>query len=549
MSYKLDENQLKIAMHTTGAALTLAGPGSGKTTVLTERTVRLSRMLEDPSKILCVTFTNAAGEEMANRYLKALKSFDESKDKKPVFKTVHSFCNEIIRAYEKENSIKYRRIEGENKAKDSIIVELYKEINGEFPESNMIEKLRAVNCNSKKIPEIKNVKKIMERYETYKKEKNFIDFDDMILMAGEILTSDSGNKKAIRELFCRRFEYVQVDEAQDLTARQFEIMEIIAANGNIFVVADDDQSIYGFRGAAPGCLFEFQKKYKDCKTYYLTRNYRSVKSIVNHSCKFIKQNKERFDKNLYSQNEKGFAPIVKSFKNGIKQAEYVFKETQRLLMSEPDLKIGVLYRNNISGLLPRTVLNGMKSSYKCNGEYYKTQEIEFLDTIISQMRKIERKSIFVPTPAKILRTLKEDGWYTRLENYCRESGRDMYYKDVVTEFIEYLCNKTESVTQMVRFMDRIDNNSINKSVSVEFSTVHSSKGLEYDAVFIVDVIKGEFPGKGSTTGDALEEERRLFYVAMTRAKKFLYILYPQKKDDESLFVKEIKQIIKEPLIS
>lgn len=548
MSYNLDKNQLEIAMHTTGAALTLAGPGSGKTTVLTERTMRLSQAIDDPSKILSVTFTNAAGEEMADRYLKKFTTFEEKKVKMPVFKTVHSFCNEIIREYETVNNIKYKRIESENKLKDNIIIELYKEINGNFPESNVLEKIRAINCNSKKIPEIKNVKKILQRYEKYKKEKNLIDFDDMIFLAGEILTSDLPNKKAIRELFCHRFEYVQLDEAQDLTALQFEIMEIIASNGNIFVVADDDQSIYGFRGAAPECLFEFQKRHQDCKVYYLARNYRSVKRIVDCSCKFIDQNKERFDKQLYSQKEKGFDPVVKSFKNGIKQAEYVFKEAQKLLGSEPELKIGVLYRNNISSLLPRTVFACMGTSCKCNGDYYKTHEMDFLDSIIFKMRKIERKNVFVPTPKKILRRMKEDGLYEQLESYCRESGRNIYFKDVITEFIEYLCNKTESVTQMVRLLEKIDNNTFalknNQSMAVEFSTVHSSKGLEYDAVFIIDIIKGEFPGRGSSTGKDLEEERRLFYVAMTRAKRYLYLLYPEKCEGESMFVNEFKSLIK-----
>ena len=553
MSYKLDDNQMKIAMHTTGPALTLAGPGSGKTTVLTERTVRLSKKVRDPSEILCVTFTNAAGKEMKSRYIKASVSYGDKVEKIPVFKTVHSFCNEIIREYEKINSINYKRIEGENKLKDRIIIELYKDINGNLPENNILEKLRALNCESKKIPEIKNVKKILEKYKTYKREYNLIDFDDMILFAKDILTSHSEDKRFVKDIFCNRFKYIQVDEAQDLTAGQFEIMEIIAANRNIFVVADDDQSIYGFRGAAPGCLFEFQKKYSDAKTYYLSKNYRSVKNIVDCSCKFISANKERFDKKLYSEKETGTIPAVRCFKNGIKQAEFILKESQKLLSTEPGLSICVLYRNNLSGLLPKATFINNACSFRCESDFFKTNEIDFLDIIISKMRRMERKSIFVPTPSKILRSLKEEGLYIDLEEYCRESGRNMYYKYIVTEFIEYLCKNNDSVTKMVEMLDKIDNanshSNNRKNIFAEFSTVHSSKGLEYDVVFIIDVVKGEFPGRGSTTGAALEEERRLFYVAMTRAKKYLYVLYPERGEYESLFVNEIKKIVEDSLIS
>lgn len=553
MSYKLDDNQNKIVLHSTGAALTLAGPGSGKTTVLTERTVRLARKVSDPTKILCVTFTNAAGDEMANRFIKSYASFEKTVDKIPVFKTVHSFCNEIIKYYEIVSGVRYTRIEGDNKGKEKIIIELYKEINGDLPDSNVIEKLTALSCDSKRIPEIKNVKKIMLNYKSYKDKKNLIDFDDMIFFAKEILTSESESKRVVRDFFCNRFEYVQVDEAQDLTAEQFEIMEMIAKNGNIFVVADDDQSIYGFRGAAPNCLFEFQKIYADCKKYYLSRNYRSVRNIVDCSCQFISSNKERFAKKLYSEKEMGPMPVIKSFTNGIKQAEFIIKESQKLISTESDLKIGVLYRNNISGLLPRAVFIQNGYCFKCGDNSYKTNEIDFLDIIISKMRKIERKSIIVPTPSKILRLLKEEGLGVQLDNYCRESGRNMYYKDIVAELIEYLCKKNDSVVQIVQMLDKIDDAGVDlndkQNIFAEFSTVHSSKGLEYDVVFVIDVVKGEFPGRGATSGRELEEERRLFYVAMTRAKKYLYVLYPERGNEKSVFIKEMSKIVKAPLSS
>ena len=546
MDRKLDEMQEKIANHIQGAVLTLAGPGSGKTTVLTERTVRLAQKTGTPERILCVTFTNVAGNEMRNRYIKAIGSCNATGENIPVFKTVHSFCNEIIKEYENITHIKYTRLEGTSGGKEKLIVELYKDINGSHPDNNVIEKICSINVNSTDLPEIKNVKKILEKYKSYKDKNRLIDFDDMIIFAKKILTSTQKDMITVKEKYCHRFDYVQVDEAQDLTAEQFGIMEIVAANGNIFVVADDDQSIYGFRGAAPECLFKFQKDFPDCKTYYLSRNYRSTKKIVDCSLKFISQNTERFKKDLYSRNEKGPLPKVKILKNGIKQAEFLLKETKKLIKQEPNIKIGILYRNNISGLLPSAVFVSNGLDYKCNGEFYKTNEVDYLDKIISEMRTIERSSVLVPFPSKILRKMKENGLYEKIENHCRETGRNMYYKDVLGEFTEYLCSRTESVAHIISVLDKIDNVSAKKysddCTAVEFSTVHSSKGLEYDAVFIIDVVKGEFPGRKATVGKALEEERRLFYVAMTRARKYLYVLCPQRTDGESTFVTELKKI-------
>ena len=545
MGYKLDSAQLEIAMHTNGAALTLAGPGSGKTTVLTERTVRLAKKIQKPEKILCVTFTNAAGREMENRYKKAqeISGFDVRNI--PVFKTVHSFCNEIIREYEKLTGVKYKRIEGASNCKKSIITEIYKDTNGYIPERGIIELLCGQSVTEDTVLEIKNFRKIMQMYQSYKKERALIDFDDMILLAREILESREPKKINIKEKFITRFEYVQVDEAQDLTKEQFEIMEIIARNGNIFVVADDDQSIYGFRGAAPECLFAFKEKFPDCKVYFLERNYRSVKNIVDCSCRFIEQNKDRFEKHLYSEKEIGARPEIICLKNSVEQAEYIYKEANKLIEEDNSIKIGVLYRNNISGLLPRTVLVCNKKAFVSQGEDFKTYEIDFLNVVISKMRKKERNSVFVPGPYKMLRKLKEEGLDRELENYCRETRKNEYYRQIVSGFLTYACKKANSVEELVAILDKIDNkrNINEKECNINFSTVHSSKGLEYDAVFIADVVAGEFPGRKATHGKALEEERRLFYVSLTRAKKYLYVLYPENKREESIFIGEFRRIV------
>lgn len=542
---RLDSNQERIASHVDGPALTLAGPGSGKTTVLTERTVRLCRKTGHPERILCITFTKAAGKEMENRFLKLWQKEEESSDI-PLFRTVHSFCNGIIKEYERLTGEKYKRIDGNGGEKRKIISKLYHEINLEEGDSYTIDRLEAYEKSSGSPPEVKGAKRIFESYEKYKYDNNLIDFNDMITLAGDILSSEEPKKLTVKEKICEAFDYVQVDEAQDLTKQQFEIVKALGLN-NVFVVADDDQSIYGFRGAEPQCLFDFKNDFSNCKIFYLSANYRSVGNIVDCSCKFIAQNKERFDKNLHSKNKSGANPVIKCFKNGIKQAEFIFKETEKLFEMRPNIKIGVLYRNNISGLLPRTLFACQNRNYICGEDYFKTSEMEILDDILLQMRKIERQKTVIPTPNKLLRILMEGGIYQQIENHCRKSGRNLCYKNIVIEFLTMLCRNCNSVSEMITVLDKIDLKRIGPSglgnFCVELSTVHSSKGLEYDAVFLMDIVKGEFPGRKAEQGKALEEERRLFYVAMTRAKELLYILYPQSREQESIFVDELKSII------
>ena len=191
MKYSLDENQEKIVSHIDGPALVLAGPGSGKTTVLIERTIRLARKIKMPQKILCVTFTNAAAREMEKRFLQSQNETDDNFSQTPVFKTVHSFCNEVIKEYERSVGVKYKRIEGNSGEKRKIFKDLYKEINGEDGEEYIIDKLNDFNKKSNTVLEIKGFRKIMASYDIYKNKYCMIDFDDMISIDTKALSSYS----------------------------------------------------------------------------------------------------------------------------------------------------------------------------------------------------------------------------------------------------------------------------------------------------------------------------------------------------------------------
>ena len=549
----LNEAQEQVVNHFDGPALTLAGPGSGKTTVLTERTVRLALKIQNPERILCVTFTNAAGEEMKKRYMSVGKeklpdAFLEE-NKMPIFKTVHSFCNRIIGDYEKVSNRKYTRIEGNDGIKIGILRELYRNINGEDADIYILNQIGSLPPFQTQEPEIKNIKKIREAYVKYKEQNMLIDFDDMILIAADILNSDYFEKKRVRETIQEIFKYIQIDEAQDLTETQFNILKTVGISKNIFVVADDDQSIYGFRGAAPECLMSFYKNYSDCKLYRLSRNYRSTQKIVNISAKFISKNTERFEKNLYSEREKGSDILVKSCKNSIVQAEYIKDEICRILEKDTTMSVGVLYRNHISALLPGAVLIKSGMEFAVNEGAMENINMYFTELVLKEIRHRQRNKIFVPTPSKILRDLLSEGLEKQIVSYCRETRQHMNYKDHIISFLIYLCENCSTARDITSILDGFDNKKKElNDCRIFFSTVHSAKGLEYDTVFIIDAIMGEFPGKTASWGKLLEEERRLFYVALTRARKNIYVTYPvmrgnlyEKKgyEKESIFIREL----------
>lgn len=551
----LSEAQEQAANHFEGPALVLAGPGSGKTTVLIERTIRLACRTGKPQNILCVTFTNAAAEEMQQRYIKAQR---EEFDEIPVFKTVHSFCNSIIGEYENITQRRYTRIDASDGLKVEILRRIYKEINGVEADNYTARRIGENVFAGGKDPEIKNIKRIRKAYAEYKHENKLIDFDDMICIAADILNSDDIIKRRVREHTQEFYKYVQIDEAQDLTKDQFDVLKTVGISQNIFVVADDDQSIYGFRGAAPECLMSFYKGYSNCKLYHLSRNYRSTQSIVSISSRFIRANSDRFDKDLFSKGEEGCKLKIKSFKNSILQAEFIKDELKQIRKIENKAAVGILYRNHISGILPQAVL------LKNNIEFYFNEDAacrinqHFTELVLSEIRRRQRGSFIVPSPSKVLRILLEDGLENKIDAYCRHTRQHLNFKDNMLPFIIYLCRTFNTADEITKLLDGFDNrkesgsnDSNKKENSVFFSTVHSAKGLEYDSVFIIDAVMGEFPGTTASSGKLLEEERRLFYVALTRAKRSVYITYPLTRgnlyekrpaEKESIFVSELRKL-------
>lgn len=544
---KLDENQEKVVNHFLGPALVLAGPGSGKTTVLTERALRLGLKTNRPDKILCVTFTNSAASEMEKRYENKIKSCTDEKNNnlKPVFKTVHSLCNYILSEYEGFTGKRFKRLTSEEEI-SAVIKRIYCEINNKEIKDSIMKYIMQYKNQKRKTSDIKNIQMLFGRYESYKTENGLIDFDDMVTYAYRILNSKKEIDVQFNKIVREKFDFIQIDEAQDLTREQFCVLEKICKTDNVFVVADDDQSIYGFRGAEPENLFLFKDKHTDCKVYYLSRNYRSSQNIVSLSKSIISNNKKRFEKDLYTLNESEIVPLILCFKNCLKQGEFIIKEICRLRNYNYNLSVGILFRNNYSGIIPGMLLAEKNINYKKESGNIFTYDIPCIEKLIKRVREEERNHVFVPTPEQTFRKMIENGFEKEIESICKDFGREMMYKEYLMLYFYYLCKMSGNAKEMIKIMERMDFDGGDSNICL--STVHSSKGLEFDAVFVIDMVMGVFPGKDAVEVNNIEEERRLFYVAVTRAKKYLYITYPAgsknkyiagKMFEKSFFLDEI----------
>lgn len=543
---KLSETQRKICMHDKGFALVLAGPGSGKTTVTVTRICMLTTKYERPERILCQTFTVAAANEMRSRYMQYIGDtiLNNKISKTPHFSTIHSFCLGLLHQYAISHSTKYAVIDGMQVRE--IIKDIYIQINNKTPDDSTIDSLvSAISAARTRkgaiTTQVKNFHKIVEQYQTTKKANSMIDYDDMIFLTLDILNKD----KTFRESIQNRYDYILLDEAQDMTKTQFDIIRHIAPDRNIFVVADDDQSIYGFRGADPTELMQFVESYGNVNKYYLEQNYRSQASIVDLSVKIIGNNKRRYKKNLYTDKKATCKVDILHFPDNIMQAMYVCK-----MCNKQQGTTAVLYRNNASGLLLRAAMITEGINYKIAEGTIRTQEIPLVNKYVDTVRKMQQEAhLIIPSPERIFTRMVWDGLEQYADEYCEITGQMKHYKNQVLSFLKYISSTCSSYGQLIKLLDMIDNDSqSHDTATVVLSTIHSSKGLEYDNVFIIDLIYDEFPGQNVVTEDRLEEERRLFYVAITRAKDKLTLCYPEKcfttKEVPSIFVEESRRALR-----
>lgn len=584
---KKDKAQEEVICTVDGQMIVIACPGSGKTTTLIRR---INHMITNthinPENILMVTFTNASAKEMRDRYRKQFGNDDVT------FCTIHSLCLAILKKFcnyssddliTDSRSFFYERLKKNKRIndKDEFITSLITEISVVKNNKIIVDEYHPKCCEDQKL-----FIGLYNEYEKYKKLYHLIDFDDMLILSYQVMTQNNECLSWLQE----KYQYIQIDEFQDINCLQRDIMYLLAGtNGNIAVVGDDDQSIYGFRGAMPEIMLNFKKHYPNAKAVRMNTNYRSDRKIIKYANSLIKKNKKRFSKQfLCSHNSAGEVEITYA-ENREQELDMVIKRIQDLISAgENPSDIAVLFRTNkqaeaiatrfIDKQISFVSTEGIKSRYEHwmfsdIRSYFKLATDNYSN--IDLLRVINRPQRYLLDSGYITAGLDkramrrvasltcENEWkrnnafdkitdflhlIERLENQRPKEFLDILYKfgkydNYLTSYADFR-NIDKSELEDVWNSYVIDaekhntwvgwgkyiigyNKAIkeikNNSYGVVLSTMHCSKGLEWKYVFIVDCVEGSCPFAKAKTRKELEEERRLFYVAMTRAKEHLYL--------------------------
>ncbi|HAE43382.1 MAG TPA: hypothetical protein DCG34_10795, partial [Clostridiales bacterium] len=368
----LNSEQKKAVSHGHGAGLVLSTAGSGKTTVITARAGRLIYDGElGKDRILTITFSKLAAREMKTRFNSL---FPETNNSQIHFSTIHAFSYRVVRDYYKIIGKTINLLKSNYDVLKNIMAKTYSKEGFYTVSPDEGENL------SSKISYVKNLKLTVEdfkteeigikdfeemylAYEEYKQKNGLIDFDDMLIICEKIMKEN----KRISDRFKGFYKYIQLDEAQDTSKIQFDIINHIS-NGNLFMVGDDDQSIYSFRGSSPQIMLDFKETYKNASIYSLDINYRCDGNTVEAAKNFILKNKSRYPKNITSHKGKKEKPIIKSFLSRRQQSEYVVDQIKK----KPDMQTAILYRYNISSVIAAEMLrkNGIEFFIKEDGSKF-----------------------------------------------------------------------------------------------------------------------------------------------------------------------------------
>lgn len=625
---KLNENQLKAVNHLDGPCMVLAGPGSGKTRVIT---YRIANMVVNknikPTSILAISFTKASSIEMKNR---ALSLSNDFRMNKVTYGTFHSVFFRILRYFENYNieSIldeKTKRIglknilKGlniENADDDETIGQVINEIS--YVKNELMDKRdfkSEVLTNDEFI-------KVYNFYEEYKQQMNKIDFDDMLIKTYELLKNNKAALDRVRSVY----RYILVDEFQDINKVQFEALKLIAnPSNNIFVVGDEDQSIYGFRGSRPDFLLEFEEYFSNTKKVLLDINYRSKGEIINIANRLIEKNTNRYEKVIKCGQGNGAKVNYISPEDSEEEAVYIAKDIKNKVQEDYTeyTDFAVIYRTNIQSRALVDVFMDMripfvvKDSIVTIYDHWAAQDIlaylrigvnpnsnkDWIRIINKPFRYISKDNLnlikdepdFInslinkcdlhPKQVKTINDLDIDISYVKGLNpknaisYIRTTlDYDRYILDycanrkIKTNGLIEILNELESsatnfktIQEYLEHIERVkseivDNKNNKETDGVIFTTMHSAKGLEFKNVYIIGANEGTIPHEKSyeiddeeKKNDQIEEERRLMYVAITRAEENICISSPinkyGKRVSKSRFVEDIKAPIKKEMDS
>lgn len=614
---KLNKVQKEAVMATKGPILVLAGAGSGKTRTLTYRIAYLIKEKKvKPSQILAVTFTNKAAKEMKARVVELLGT-----DIAPLWiGTFHSICARILRIEGKhlgyENNFSIYDVDDQVRALKKVISNLgipqqqyppkliqsrLSRIKNQFQYPDDLDKDNTSGLDAL-LPEI------YSSYQNYLKSNNALDFDDLLMKPIELFNEDS----KIGEKYSKKFKYILIDEYQDTNRTQYLLIKkLVGKEQNLFVVGDEDQAIYGWRGADLQNILNFNKDYPEARLFKLEENYRSSSNILNASNAVVKNNTERIGKNLWSNKEEGDKIQVYVASREDDEAKHIIEiiHEEMYTYNRNFKDIAVLYRTNAQSRIIEDVLRKNAISYNIVGgiKFYERKEIKDIlaylklivnpaddvalkriinfplrgigDTTVSKIEKfaeMENITLYAATGrvkeiASISPVMRANvlGFYDHISKFiglqkklsavelasslASETGIEHHYQ---TEYDQYESeNRMGNIRELFSSIEMFSNemkkekrdhglaayledvsliadiDSLNSSSNaVTLMTLHSAKGLEFPVVCISGLEMGLLPLQRSNSNlNELEEERRLFYVGMTRAEEKLYLSYAEKR--------------------
>ena len=595
----LNPSQVQAVIHKDGPCMVLAGPGSGKTLTITKRIEYLiGKHHVSPEEILVITFTKAASIEMKERFVRLCGQ----KAGPVTFGTFHGIYYGILKwAYRMNASNilseeqKYQLlkqvigrmeidIDDEKDFLQGIAGEIGNIKNNQIP----LAEYESLNCSEEVFREI------FEQYEKERKRLKKIDFDDLLVLVYELFKK----RPDILSMWQRKFRYILIDEFQDINQVQYDVIRMLAApENNLFIVGDDDQSIYRFRGARPDIMLGFKKDYPDTKEILLDVNYRSTKAIVNGAARVIRHNVNRYPKQIITTNEQGETVHIQEVRHPIEESKYVVSQIQEAKKRGiPSSEIAVLFRTNVEArALAETFMEynmpfRMKERMPNLYEHFIAQDLttylkmalgdrsrkSFLAIMNRPNRYIGRDSVEGTTISfeslrkfycdkdwmldRIdqlevdFRILKNMAPYGAIQYIRKHIGYDEFLKEYAAfrkinmEDLKEVLREIEErakafrtieewFTHIEEYSEELKRQSQQKETDPEaitFMTMHGSKGLEFDLVFIIGANETITPYKKAETKEEVEEERRMFYVAMTRARKKLIISYTKERNGKSM---------------
>lgn len=582
----LNESQKVAASHIDGSLLILAGAGSGKTKTITSRLAYLISIGIDPASILTLTFTNKAAREMQQRAFAMI----ENASTQPLLCTFHKFGLLFLKFHMKELNRKGNFIIIDTDDKKRILKSIDKELTTALVASEISKYKNSVltPAEAKASAQLKmyqQIADVYEKYENYLHENNLVDFDDLILLPYKILEQ---NKELCEEI-SQKYQYIMVDEYQDTNELQYKLLKkICSTHNNICVVGDDDQSIYGWRGATIKNILNFPNIFENTTVIKLEHNYRSTDTILNHANQLIEHNRDRMGKKLIGTKDKGNSIKVYESQDENEETRKICDDIRKLIDSGVSPKdIAILFRVNALSRSLEEGFNKAKINYQLVGgmKFYERAEIKdliayfrtltnrndnfSLKRIVNKPKrgigkttidKLDAKSVEVDksifniiedsTPEELsaivgkknARTLKvfvasmmdledvmneskmkfldafEDTFDFRAsfdnlpDGFERQANIDEFYGYIRDYFIQNPHLNLEDFLNEIA-LESDQDTLMHESVSM--MSIHASKGLEYKHIFIIGLEEGFFPIIGD--GSDIEEERRLGYVAITRA--------------------------------